>query len=82
MKKVNFVIHDHKAIKAGYHQDIRFEDPQNKKKVKSDLENAGAMVMDSNAAASELAGKIIKNLKWRINPLNFDKSAPVKVRGK
>lgn len=39
------------------------KDPQNKKKVKSELENAGAMVMDSNAAASEVAGKIIKNLK-------------------
>lgn len=31
MKKVKFVIHDHKALRAGYHQDIRFEDPQNKK---------------------------------------------------
>jgi bifunctional non-homologous end joining protein LigD len=27
MKKVRFVIHDHKAKRAGYHQDLRFEDP-------------------------------------------------------
>jgi len=27
MKKVRFVIHDHKADRAGYHQDMRFEDP-------------------------------------------------------
>jgi DNA ligase D-like protein (predicted 3'-phosphoesterase) len=27
MKKVRFVIHDHKAQRAGYHQDLRFEDP-------------------------------------------------------
>jgi DNA ligase D-like protein (predicted 3'-phosphoesterase) len=27
MKKVRFVIHDHKAFRAGYHQDLRFEDP-------------------------------------------------------
>ena len=31
MKKVRFVIHNHKAKRAGYHQDLRFEDP-----VKSD----------------------------------------------
>ena len=31
MKKVRFVIHDHKALRAGYHQDLRFEDPYNKK---------------------------------------------------
>jgi DNA ligase D-like protein (predicted 3'-phosphoesterase) len=28
MKKVRFVIHDHKAKRAGYHQDLRFEDPE------------------------------------------------------
>ena len=27
MKKVRFVIHSHKALRAGYHQDLRFEDP-------------------------------------------------------
>lgn len=27
MKKVRFVIHTHKAKRAGYHQDLRFEDP-------------------------------------------------------
>lgn len=27
MKKVKFVIHNHKAIRAGFHQDLRFEDP-------------------------------------------------------
>jgi DNA ligase D-like protein (predicted 3'-phosphoesterase) len=27
MKKVKFVIHSHKAQRAGYHQDLRFEDP-------------------------------------------------------
>lgn len=27
MKKVKFVIHAHKAKRAGYHQDLRFEDP-------------------------------------------------------
>ena len=31
MKKVRFVIHDHKAMRAGYHQDLRFEDPNNRK---------------------------------------------------
>lgn len=30
MKKVRFVIHNHKAIRAGYHQDLRFEDPSKK----------------------------------------------------
>jgi DNA ligase D-like protein (predicted 3'-phosphoesterase) len=27
MKKVRFVIHNHKARRAGFHQDLRFEDP-------------------------------------------------------
>ncbi len=27
MKKIRFVIHNHKARRAGYHQDLRFEDP-------------------------------------------------------
>lgn len=27
MKKVRFVIHNHKAKRAGFHQDLRFEDP-------------------------------------------------------
>ena len=29
MKKVKFVIHSHKALRAGYHQDLRFQDPNN-----------------------------------------------------
>jgi DNA ligase D-like protein (predicted 3'-phosphoesterase) len=29
MKKVKFVIHSHKAQRAGYHQDLRFQDPNN-----------------------------------------------------
>jgi DNA ligase D-like protein (predicted 3'-phosphoesterase) len=30
MKKVRFVIHNHKAKRAGFHQDLRFEDPNKK----------------------------------------------------
>ena len=30
MKKIRFVIHNHKAKKAGFHQDLRFEDPNKK----------------------------------------------------
>jgi FdrA protein len=38
------------------------KDPQNRELVKSELENSGAIIMSSNAAASELAGKIIKSV--------------------
>ncbi len=39
------------------------KDPQNKNLVKSKLEDAGVIVMHSNAAASELTGKIIHSIK-------------------
>ena len=39
------------------------KDPQNKEFVKSELEKAGVIVLNSNAAASELSGNIIKLLK-------------------
>ena len=39
------------------------EDPQNRVKVKSALENAGAIVMNTNVEASELAESIIKFLE-------------------
>ena len=29
--KVKFIVHNHEALKAGKHQDFRFEDPRNKK---------------------------------------------------
>ena len=38
------------------------KDPQDREYVKHELEKAGVIVMTSNAAASELAGSIIKNL--------------------
>jgi len=31
MATVKFVVHDHKARRAGYHQDLRFQDPKNMK---------------------------------------------------
>ena len=37
------------------------KDPQNRKNVKYNLEKAGVIVMSSNAAASELAGRIINH---------------------
>ena len=38
------------------------KDPQNRKKVKEQLEEAGAIVMPSNAAAAKLSSYIVKNL--------------------
>lgn len=38
------------------------QDPQNKEKVQAALKKAGAIVMPSNAAATELCGYILKNL--------------------
>jgi len=40
-------------------------DPQNRARVKAELERAGAIMMPSNAAASELAGKVIRILEGK-----------------
>jgi succinyl-CoA synthetase alpha subunit len=40
-------------------------DPQNRARVRAELEKAGAIMMPSNAAASELAGKVIRILEGK-----------------
>ncbi|MDR2734966.1 MAG: acyl-CoA synthetase FdrA [Spirochaetota bacterium] len=40
-------------------------DPQNRARVKAELERAGAIMMPSNAAASELVGKVIRILEGK-----------------
>ena len=40
-------------------------DPQNRARVKTELEKTGAIMMPSNAAASELAGKVIRILEGK-----------------